>query len=195
MSAKINKLETLKDLADEHRSVAMNIFKEEGEVRPMLIAYVGDKRILIPLIFGNNEEKSKLLDVVRLILVAEGVTRYTVAFEGWSLDVGGDKEKTIAESKRLYDNGLSYADSPYRKEIFSVMACSYTDRNMVIYDIDESRNLVEKSFQKEGIHLQGNFFELLPPQKPNDQQTFLAKELLKMAQIDISKFGTEETLQ
>lgn len=188
------KLETLKDLIEEHLKVAKQTFKEEGEVTPTLIGYSGSKRIMMPLIFDDPQAKEMILRMVSLVMIAERITRYTVAFEGWSLK-GENNEDAIAESQRLYQAGLTFADSPMRVEIFSTLACSYTEKRMVIYEIGENRELIETSDQDDFDSLKGRFFELLPPEKPNEEQIQIAKTILDMGKVDLRNFGLkEETL-
>jgi len=191
----VTKLETMADLIQEHMEIAKKIYAEDGEVRPMLIGYSGEKRIMMPLMFENEQEKEMLLRMVGMVCIAEGVTRYTVAFEGWSLK--GEGEDGMKEYDRLRKAGLRIEDSPMRQEILSCMASSYGERKMIAYNIDEKdRSLtVMSETEGDGMQLQGRFFEILPPQKPTAEQRAMAKQILDASKMSLSEMGgTEETL-
>lgn len=192
----VTKLETLGDLIQEHMEFAKEIYANSGEVSPMLIGYSGDKRIMMPLMFENDDEKEMILKMIGLVCVAHGITRYTVAFEGWSLK-GDSKNDSMEEYNRLKKAGLRISDSPMRQEILSCMASSYGERKMIAYNIDEKdRSLtIMSETEGDGMELQGRFFEILPPQKPTSEQRAMAKMMLDASKVSLSEMGgTEETL-
>lgn len=182
--------DSLKELIEKHLEVAKRTFAEDGEIPPMLIGYTEEKRIIMPLAFSGPEEKEMILRLATLVLVAEGATKYTVSFEGWSLD--SNKCDPQKESEKLYSEGKSFADSPYRIEILSTMACSYDERRMVVYEILEDRSLKQTSEQDDYSSLKGRFFELLPPKKLSEEEVTAAKYMLKMCEFNPSDLNIRE---
>lgn len=161
----IVKFETLKDLIEAHKEIAINKFKEGNEF-PMIIGYSGTKRYLFPLMFNSNKEKDLILGFITLAFIANDVKRYTFDMVGYSLKV--DKDKNVDEEmKKVYEEGKSIKDHPDHVEILMCGAISQSERLSVSYEVDSENNkLLEMS---EIGELQGRFAELLPnPDMPKE---------------------------
>lgn len=173
------RLETLDDLIEEHVKSAKEHFETYGEYYPMIIGYFGTQRIVMPILFNNDQEKEQLLRIVTMSFAAYNVTRYTFANEGYMLKSNTampEYDKLKSEEKRI-------SDHPDRVECLMCAACSYNDKKMIIYEINEDRSLT-KSDMRADSNVSGRFFELLPDPK-------IPKEVRELIKSAIVKFGVK----
>lgn len=63
--------------------------------RNLLIGYNGTQRVYTPLVFGNDIEKSMLLNVIKLVFAYYEIKAYTISFESYSLK--SDNEEKMKE--------------------------------------------------------------------------------------------------
>lgn len=186
--AMIVKFETLKDLIESHKDIAINKFKDGNEF-PMIIGYSGTKRYLFPLRFNSNQEKDLILNFITLAFIANGVKRYTFDMVGYSLKLANDKS-IDKEMSELYKDGKSIKNHPDHIEILMCGAVSEKDRLSVSYEIDSEKNkLIEMG---EIGQLQGRFAELLP--SPDMPQDLIAEIKDHYKTLSLPKNFTEEDL-
>ena len=164
----ITKLETLQDLIQEHKNMALERF-EEGSETPFIIGYSGTKRLVFPLFYRDEEEKEKILNIVTLGFIALDVKRYTFDAQGYSLSYSKETDY-ITEYNKLKASGKSIKDHPDHIEVFMCGAVSYTQKIMQTFQIKE-KTLIDLGEEKEA---EGRFTELLPP---NEIDPKLKKEI------------------
>jgi len=160
----ITKLETLRDLILEHKTIALERFKEGSET-PFIVGYSGTKRLIFPLFWRNDSEKEQVLEMVTLGFIAMDVKRYTFDSQGYSLNYKNDTDYK-AKYEKLKEEGKSIKDHPDHIEVFMCGAISHTEKIMQVFEIikDFKGEKVLKSL--EGDELQqasGRFTDLLPP--------------------------------
>lgn len=184
----IVKFETLKDLIDIHKEIALNKFKEGNEF-PMIVGYSGTKKYLFPLSFSSNKEKDLILGFITLAFIANDIKRYTFDMVGYALKL--DKDRSVDEEMgKLNKEGKSIKDHPDHIEILMCGAVSQKERLSVSYEVDTVNNKLVLMDEVGELH--GRFAELLPnPDMPQD----LIKEVKEhFKTLTLPKNFTEEDL-
>lgn len=177
--------DTLEDLVQEHLNISKDLVEEEDQSLPMAVGYSIDTRYIFPMLFRNDEEKMKMVQVVSLLFAVHGVTRYTFSSEAHMLDGTDD-----TEYQRLQKEGKRISESPNAIEILICVGVSKTENITETYKIKEGRKL-EKFMDDEAITTgKGTFYELLP----TDDLTPEERKILKMEFTRLQKiFGVEFT--
>jgi len=172
----LTKLETLEDLINEHMDFAKKCFEDRGEYQPMVIGYSGTSRYVVGLSFENDFEKMMALSFVKMLFIAKGVKRYTIANEGYMLE-GSSKE----EYDELRESGKRISEHPNHIEVLQTMAISHTESRLIIYKITAEKTL-EKFLDDKEMIAAGLFAELLPPD--NIPQEIVDAIKFKFAQVE-----------
>jgi hypothetical protein len=162
----ITKLETLKDLIQEHKQLALERFKEGSET-PFIVGYSGTQRMAFPLFYRNDSEKEQVLQMVTLGFIAMDVKRYTFDSQGYSLSYSEGTDYQ-AEYNKLKQEGKSIKDHPNHIEVFMCGAISHTEKIMQVFEItkDFKGEKILKDLQGEELQqASGRFTELLPPKE------------------------------
>jgi hypothetical protein len=170
----IKKLETLKDLIQEHKEIALERFKEGSET-PIIIGYSGTKRIVFPLFFRNDQEKEQVLQMVTISFIALDVKRYTFDSQGYSLKYDKDVDGQD-EYNKLKASGKSIKDHPNHIEVLMCGAVSRSENIMQTFEIvidGDKKSLKEMTDLSSGS---GRFMELLGP---SDVAPTLKKEIIQ----------------
>jgi len=177
--------ESLKDLIEAHNAITLEIFKQDGELLPMIIGYSAKARLLIPVVYGTPHEKDAFFMAVTILFAIHDVNYYTMATEGWVIDT----KKYPEENPRLEAENLNVSDSPYRENILMTVAISQTDQKIITYRVLQDRSLEEWHRDVDVTSVGGRMAELLPPKHLTKTDAMKLMRTLKASGL---KFTTEE---
>jgi hypothetical protein len=165
---KVAKLETLKDLIQQHKEFAVERFNN-GDETAIIIGYSGTERMLFPLFYRNDKEKEMTLQIVSLGFIAHDVKRYTFDAQGYSLKFDKDEDYQ-KEYNKLKAEGKGIKDHPNHIEVLMCGAISHKEKLMQVFEISQNENKKElKGILEELQDVGGRFAELLPdPDLPKD---------------------------
>lgn len=137
----------LENLFEHAKTQAREIFLDQGNCMPVFITL--DPTMIIPFVFGDNNEKRILADAIRAIFKQEKVSGYVYVFEAWmAMEKRGDR-KTIDTDKLVPPS-----QRPDRTEAIVIMAENKNGETMNgIYPIIGKKQLgpFEKSDHMEAI--------------------------------------------
>lgn len=169
---------SLEDLMSHHLNVAKMFYEQDKSYEPLVIGYSQNSRVKIPVDFADDESKEMKLRAATICFLANDVTRYTVATEGYSLEGGN-----VEEYEKLRSEGKRISDHPNCIEILLCIGVSKNESLMRVYKIDPvSRELSEIEKMSEG-DASGRFTELIPDVELSEEHKQQIRDL------DISIIG------
>lgn len=109
------------------------MLKDDGEIMGMMEAVTADNEaILIPLLWGSQEEKTGILGMIKLMFQAKNVTHFYMLTEAWMAGAHVDD----AEATQALENHVgSLEHAPGRKEVLLVQYTSYDEARMISYEM------------------------------------------------------------
>lgn len=168
----------IEELVEYHMEIAKSLYNQNKEYKPLVIGYAPDKRIKVPLDFADDYEKEMRLRAITIAFLSHGVTSYTVANEGYSLE-----SKSMEEYDKLRNEGKRISDHPDHVEVLLCIGVSEDKKMMRVYKIDpETRELSYLSEMSDEAGAAGRFTELLPDMEI-PEETKAEVRALDIAQI------------
>jgi hypothetical protein len=124
------KKDELKDLMEDILETAKIALVKDGKLRPMAFLKNDDNFGIIPLSFGDNDEKNRQLSALRIIVKEENAEAIFIVTESWYVTT--DKQNLEMEP----------AKDPRRKECIMMMG-ECEEGNIAIVQIFERENGME----------------------------------------------------
>lgn len=115
MSIILNSIEHIKKTALEN-------LEEEGNVSPMFFLSDGKEVKILPVTFSNNDDKDKLMQVIKHLIQIGKINEYLFISESWTVSL--EKDESV---QKQYEKYGSLADHPKREEILFMQYSSMSE--------------------------------------------------------------------
>lgn len=115
MSIILNSIEQIK-------KTALANLEEEGNIAPMFFLSDGKEVKILPVIFNNNDDKDKLMQIIKHLIQIGKINEYLFISESWTVSL--KKDESV---QKQYDEYGSLADHPQREEILFMQYSSMSE--------------------------------------------------------------------
>lgn len=158
----ITELNTIKEeLVESMKSV----FKKDKSLEPMAIMIGQDGKIgFMPMPFRDHQEKQNMINGLKAVCRNLNPAAVVIIHEAWILVVDKNDKEGIKKVEDLAKSGKSVKDLDGRKESVVVMFETFLGHEMITYDIDSNKKLINELRTKE---VKGIFCNLLTPVNQN----------------------------
>lgn len=144
------KKEELKDMMEDILETAKIALEKDGKLRPMAFLEIGDNFGILPLSFGNKDEKNRQLSALRIIVRKENADAVFIVTESWYVTT--EKERLTIEPSK----------DPKRKECIMILGeCEEGNIATVqLFDREDGKENGKIVFGKKVGHGGNNFREI-----------------------------------
>lgn len=115
MSIILNSIEHIK-------KTALANLEQEGNIAPMFFLSDGKEVKILPVTFSNNDDKDKLMQVIKHLIQIGKINEYLFISESWTVSL--KKDESV---QKQYDEYGSLADHPQREEILFMQYSSMSE--------------------------------------------------------------------
>ena len=181
-----HQLETLDDLLAQAEHYAGFCMRNSGKMSPTLFLIGADGPLMfVPASLADANEKDDFATTARLVCIAHGATVIVMALESWM--------KTAAPGEKM-DMTEAPSEAFDRQEVIVLMGESHGGQKQKFLPIIRSGNGKFFGLGETTVpgmdKMTGRFAQILPPKLADDQMRLLAKTMLKVKGVNITKPGT-----
>ena len=179
-------LATLDDLMAQAGHYAEFCMKNSGKMAPTLFLIGADGPLMfVPTSLADEKEKDAFATTARLMCIAHAATVCVMAMEAWM--------KTAKPGEKL-DMTEPPSESFDRQEVVVLMGEDRTGQKQKFLPIIRSGNGKFFGFNESDMpqldSIEGRFAGILPPNVATDEHRTLAKAMLKVKGVNVTKPGT-----
>jgi len=180
-----NKLETLDDLFAQAEHYAGFCMRNSGKMSPTLFLIGADGPLMfVPASLVDANEKDAFANTARLVCIAHAATVSVMALEAWmKTATPGEKMDMTEPPSEAFD----------RQEVIVLMGESHSSQKQKFLPIIRSGNGKFFNLGETTVpgmdKMEGRFAQILPPKLADDQMRLLAKTMLKVKGVNITKPG------
>ena len=179
-------LETLDDLLAQAAHYANFCMRNSGKMAPTLFLIGADGPMMfVPASLADEKEKNTFATTARLMCIAHAARVAVMALEAWM--------KTATPGEK-FDMTEPPSESFDRQEVIVLMGESQAGQKQKFLPIIRSGNGKFFGFGDSNTpsldKMEGRFAGILPPKVASDEHRTLAKAMLKVKGVNITKPGT-----
>ncbi len=168
--------ENLVTLLDRNMDFAKNYFNDHKNLKPMIIGYDSlNNPYVIPLTFQNDDEKYRLLEVIKIFFTLKEIKQYVAIFEAYIA--------TLKPQDKEFKGAVR--DHPDKQDGLCAIAVNKIGTRGRLYTVSKDMELIPAG--EDVSEIKGIFTELLPKNKFNEYEKKKLEELLtKLGMVLIS---------
>jgi hypothetical protein len=179
-------LKTLDDLLAQAEHYANFCMRNSGKMAPTLFMIGADGPMMfVPASLADESEKDAFATTARLMCIAHAATVAVMALEAWM------KTATPGEQMDMTEPPSEAFD---RQEVIVLMGESRGDQKQKFLPIIRSDNRKFFGFGESNVpvmdKMEGRFAQILPPNTATTEHRALAKAMLKVKGVNVTKPGT-----
>ena len=179
-------LSTLDDLMAQAGHYAEFCMRNSGKMTPTLFLIGADGPLMfVPTSLADDGEKDAFATTARLMCIAHAATVCVMAMEAWM--------KTAKPGEKI-DMTEPPSESFDRQEVVVLMGEERTGQKQKFLPIIRSSNGKFFGFNESDMpqldSMEGRFAGILPPNVATDEHRTLAKAMLKVKGVNVTKPGT-----
>ena len=181
-----HQLESLDDLIAQAEHYAEFCMRNSGKMSPTLFLIGADGPLMfVPTSLTDENEKDAFATAARLMCIAHAATVCVMAMEAWmNTAKPGEKLDMTEPPSEAFD----------RQEVVVLMGEDRTGQKQKFLPIIRSGNGKFFGFNESDMpqldSMEGRFAGILPPNVATDEHRTLAKAMLKVKGVNVTKSGT-----
>ena len=179
-------LKTLDDLVAQAGHYAEFCMRNSGKMAPTLFLIGAEGPMMfVPTSLADENEKDAFATTARLMCIAHAATTCVMALEAWM---------KVAKPGEKFDMTEMPSESFDRKEVIVLMGEDHAGQKQKFLPIIRSGNGKFFGFNESDMpqldSMKGRFAQILPPKVATDEHRALAKAMLKIKGVNVTKPGT-----
>ena len=181
-----NQLETLDDLLAQAAHYADYCLRNSGRMPPTLFIIGADGPMLfMPQHLAGENDKDAFATTAKLMCIAHAATACVMALEAWA---------KFAKPGEKFDQTERPSEAFDRREFVILMGEDRAGRKRKFLPIIRSDNGKFFTFGESEVpemdNMKGRFAQILPPKLADEQTREVAKAMLKVKGVNVTKTGT-----